>query len=119
MKGPRFPREKRNLHILEGSDHHFGLSTLTGKWVSHGRGNQDNFLQATMTVVALEFVCEIMDAALLKTARSDTKLWGPFKLKMPWAAVIIVIRVGVASGRNSALPVPAGWVGLNGKVDGK
>ena len=88
-------------------------------------GNQPSFLKGTMTVLVLEFAFEILDAALLIMARSDMKLWGPLKLQRPWFTMICgisvwvtLIAIGVTRGKNTALPVPAGWIGLNGKVEG-
>jgi hypothetical protein len=88
-------------------------------------GNQPAFLKATMTVVILEIAFEIVDAGLLILARSDKNLWGPFKVKRPWFTMICgiavwaaLIGIGVTRGRNSALPITAGWIGLNGPVEG-
>jgi hypothetical protein len=88
-------------------------------------GTQPNILKATMTILIIEFVFEMLDAALLLVANSDRRLWGPFKLKRPWFTIVCglgvwfaMIGIGVSRGRNAALPVPAGWVGLTGVVEG-
>lgn len=84
-------------------------------------GTQSAFLKATLTVLVIEFVLEILDATLLLMTGTDAKVLKSVKLKRPWFTMffgigiwLALIGIGVSRGKNGALPLTEGYHVLTG-----
>ena len=84
-------------------------------------------MTATVVILIVEMVCEIIDATLLLKAQKGQHLWGfsLLKLQRPWCTMIFgtatwlaMIAIGVLRGKDEALPVNTRMVEIGGLVGG-
>lgn len=93
-------------------------------WTS---GMQSTYLTATVIILIVEIILEIVDATLLIMAQKDQQVWClPWlKVKRPWCTMLFgtgiwvaMIAIGVIRGQTEALPVNGPVVEMGGVVGG-
>jgi len=81
-------------------------------------GSQSQWLSATVVVVILQLVVEVVDAVILALVNSKTK-WREIKMKRPWCTMFLGISiwatlVGIGVIQTMSFPLPAHAIALMG-----
>lgn len=113
-------------YVSDLSCHNYTITPEPGNGIGciQVAGTQSGFLNATLTVLVIELVLEILDGALLLMAKTDAKLLKSVKLKRPWFTMffgigvwLALIGIGVAREENGALPLNGNHVVLSGGAE--